>query len=181
MVSFPSYPAPMPDEWIRQLGDPVLRTPVRRATRHDGVLRGQVERMAATLDDAEGAGLAATQVGILQRAFVYRLTPAHPVRALIEPRIEARSCEQAEFVEGCLSFQSIVVRVIRPAAVRVSGYDLDGRACTIYAEGIEASLMQHEIDHLDGILTLDRAVPEERRRALGALAETDRALVGSAP
>jgi peptide deformylase len=165
----------MPDDWIRQLGDPVLRLPARSVTHLDEVLAAQLRRMARTLEEADGAGLAATQVGILRRAFVYRLTPAHPVQALIEPRVLAASQEQVEFLEGCLSYNAVTVRVPRPLAVRVAARDLDGRELTIDAEGIEASLLQHEIDHLDGILTLDRAEPAERRRALAALLAAERA------
>ena len=82
-----AYPQPMPDDWIRQLGDPVLRLSAKPVRKLDEVLAAQLRRMARTLEEADGAGLAATQVGILRRAFVYRLTPAHPVQALIEPRI----------------------------------------------------------------------------------------------
>ncbi|HEX4436619.1 MAG TPA: peptide deformylase [Solirubrobacteraceae bacterium] len=165
----------MPDDWIRQLGDPVLRLAARPVSQIDEVLGAQLRRMARTLEEADGAGLAATQVGILRRAFVYRLTPAHPVLALIEPTILASSNERVEFLEGCLSYNAVAVRVRRPLAVRVGARDLDGRELTIEAEGIEASLLQHEIDHLDGILTLDRAEPAERRRALAALLEAERA------
>jgi peptide deformylase len=165
----------MPDDWIRQLGDPVLRLPARRVQRIDEVLAAQLRRMARTLEEADGAGLAATQVGVLRRAFVYRLTPVHAVRALIEPHVLAASEEQAEFMEGCLSFNAVAVRVRRPMAVRVGARDLDGTELTVEAEGIEASLLQHEIDHLDGILTLDRAEPAERRRALTALLAAERA------
>ena len=170
-----AYPQPMPDDWIRQLGDPVLRLSAKPVRKLDEVLAAQLRRMARTLEEADGAGLAATQVGILRRAFVYRLTPAHPVQALIEPRILAASAERAEFLEGCLSFNAVALRVRRPLAVRVGARDLDGREVRIEAEGIEASLLQHEIDHLEGILTLDRAEPAERRRALAALADAERA------
>jgi peptide deformylase len=170
----------MPDDWIRQLGDPVLRLPARAVTHLDEVLAAQLRRMARTLEEADGAGLAATQVGILRRAFVYRLTPAHQVQALVEPRVLAASQEQVEFLEGCLSYNAVAVRVPRPLAVRVAARDLDGRELMIDAEGIEASLLQHEIDHLDGILTLDRAEPAERRRALAALLAAERAPVLSA-
>jgi peptide deformylase len=164
----------VPDEWIRQLGDPALRQPVAGAARCDGVLRAQLERMAAILQAAGGAGLAAPQVGILQRAFVFRLAVEESVRAIVNPRIVSVSDEQAEFLEGCLSFQAVLVRVARPAAVTVIGSDPDGHELRFDAEGIEASLMQHEIDHLDGVLTLDRAEPVERRRALSALAAAER-------
>jgi peptide deformylase len=160
----------MPDEWIRELGDPTLRTVAAAVSGSDGVVRTQLTRMARTLERAEGIGLAATQVGILRRAFVFRFSPEAPVQALVNPEIEAASEEMAEFVEGCLSFNSVVVAVSRPAAVRVRAQDAEGHIRTIEAEGIGASLLQHEIDHLDGILTLDRAAVGERQRALAALA-----------
>jgi peptide deformylase len=88
----------MPDEWIRQLGDPSLRTPALEVSGSDGVVRAQLARMGDTLGRAEGIGLAATQVGILRRAFVFRYSPEHPVRALVNPEVQARSGEIAEFI-----------------------------------------------------------------------------------
>ena len=159
----------MPDEWIRQWGDPTLHQLARPVTRIDAVLRRQVARMRERLHAAEGAGLAATQVGLLRRVFVFRLAPEREIEVLVNPRIVARSAERATFHEGCLSFNSITVAVGRPAAGRVTGADLDGRDVVLEADDFGASLLQHEIDHLDGILTLDRAQPEERRRAISAL------------
>ena len=159
----------MPDEWIRQWGDPTLREIAAPVARVDDLLRRQVERMRRALVAADGAGLAATQVGLLRRVFVYRVERDGPVEVLVNPRVVARSDETGLFAEGCLSFLAVTVAVERPSAVRVTGEDLDGRAVTIEAEGFEASLLQHEIDHLDGILTLDRAEPHERRRAIAAL------------
>ncbi|HEX5620536.1 MAG TPA: peptide deformylase [Solirubrobacteraceae bacterium] len=159
----------MPDDWIRQWGDPTLRLVAREVERVDDILRRQVLRMQRRLAAAEGAGLAATQVGLLRRAFVFRLGPEHAIEALLNPRVVARSDERETFHEGCLSFNTITVAVERPRAVVVEGYDLDGNARTHEVEGFGASLLQHEIDHLDGILTLDRATPAERRRAIRAL------------
>ena len=159
----------MPDEWIRQWGDPTLHEIAAPVARVDALLRRQVERMQRRLAAAQGAGLAATQVGLLRRVFVYRVDPDGPVETLVNPRITARSQETELFAEGCLSFLAVTVAVRRPAAVRVAGSDIDGRERTIEAEGFEASLLQHELDHLDGILTLDRAEPHERRRAIAAL------------
>ena len=159
----------MPDDWIRQWGDPTLRLVAREVDRIDDILRRQVLRMQRRLAVAEGAGLAATQVGLLRRVFVFRLAPEREIEALCNPRIVARADERETFHEGCLSFNTITVAVERPRAVRVEGYDLDGCARTLEVEGFDASLMQHEIDHLDGILTLDRATRAERRRAIRAL------------
>jgi peptide deformylase len=159
----------VPDEWIRQWGDPTLRLSAAPVARVDELLRRQVARMAHRLVEADGAGLAATQVGLLRRVFVFRPVREDPVDALVNPRVIARSSETCVFPEGCLSFNAVTVEVERSAAVVVAGQDLDGRERTIEAEGFEASLLQHEIDHLDGILTLDRATPRERRRALSEL------------
>jgi peptide deformylase len=161
----------MPDAWIRQLGDPVLRLAARPVSGRDATLRAQLQRMAAVLDEAAGAGLAAPQVGILRRAFVFRVAPEGPVGTLVNPVVVAASAERAWFTEGCLSFNDIAVTVGRPAGVRVEGRDLDGHELVLEAEGFAASLLQHEIDHLDGVLTLDRAEPLERRRAFAALAD----------
>jgi peptide deformylase len=159
----------MPDDWIRQWGDPTLRLVAREVKHVDDILRRQVLRMQRRLADAEGAGLAATQVGLLRRVFVFRLAPELEIDAIVNPRVTARSLERELFHEGCLSFNTIAVAVERSSAVRVEGHDLDGRRKVLEVDGFGASLLQHEVDHLDGILTLDRATPEERRRAISAL------------
>jgi peptide deformylase len=159
----------MPDAWIRQWGDPTLRLVAHEVAQIDDILRQQVRRMQRLLAAAEGAGLAGTQVGVLRRVFVFRLGPEQPIDALVNPRVTARAGERELFHEGCLSFNAITVAVERPRAVRVEGYDLDGDARVLEVEGFGASLLQHEIDHLDGVLTLDRATPAERRRAIRAL------------
>jgi peptide deformylase len=159
----------MPDAWIRQWGDAALREVAAPVADIDDLLRRRVRRMADRLLEADGAGLAATQVGFLRRLFVYRESRESPVDVLINPRVVASASEDAVFEEGCLSFMAVTVAVRRPVAVRVEAVDLEGRPVTIDGEGPLASLMQHEIDHLDGILTLDRAEPAERRRALAIL------------
>jgi peptide deformylase len=159
----------VPDDWIRQWGDPTLHQVASPVLRADDILRRQVARMRERLDAAEGAGLAATQVGLLRRLFVFRLEPESEIDVLVNPRVVAESRERAVFHEGCLSFNAIAVAVERPAAVRVVGAGLDGRERVLEGEGFGASLLQHEIDHLDGILTLDRAEPAERRRAISVL------------
>lgn len=164
----------MPDDWIRQWGDPTLRAVAASVAVIDDLLATQVRRMQATLLAADGAGLAATQVGYLRRVFVFRFTPDDPVDAIVNPRIVAAADARATFVEGCLSFMAVSVAVSRPEAVRVRGFGLDGRERVIEAAGPDASLLQHEIDHLDGVLTLDRATPQERRRAIAVLLEGER-------
>jgi peptide deformylase len=164
----------VPDDWIRQWGDPALREIAAPVAAADDLLRRRVQRMADRLLEADGAGLAATQVGFLRRLFVFRETREAPVSVLVNPRVTAASSDDAVFEEGCLSFMAVTVAVRRPVAVRVEASDLDGRELTIDAEGGLASLMQHEIDHLDGVLTLDRAEPDERLRAIAVLSEGDR-------
>ena len=159
----------MPDDWIRQWGDATLRLVAREVEQIDDILRRQVLRMQRRLAAAGGAGLAATQVGLVRRVFVYRLSLEHEIEALLNPRVTAHADERETFHEGCLSFNTIAVAVERPRAVEVEGYDLDGNARALQLDGFGASLLQHEIDHLDGILTLDRATPAERRRAIRAL------------
>jgi peptide deformylase len=159
----------MPDAWIRQWGDPTLRVAAPEVKTVDDILRAQLARMQQLLVRAGGAGLAATKVGVLRRVFVYRLDPDKAPDALINPRIVSASPDRATFHEGCLSFNAVTVAVERAAAVRVEALDPQGRARVLELEGFGASLMQHEIDHLDGILTLDRAAPGERRRAIRAL------------
>ena len=159
----------MPDDYILQWGSPALYEKARAIEVFDDLLRAQARRLSRKLRDADGAGLAATQLGSLRRMFAFRVRPEDPIDVLVNPRIVWRSREEELFQEGCLSFLAIVVAVRRPAAVRVVGHDPGGDRRELECEGFEASLMQHEIDHLDGILTLHRAEPRERRRAIAAL------------
>lgn len=158
---------------IRQYGDPVLRTPTLEITRFDRDLRDEVERMAAIMDAAGGVGLAAPQLGLLSRVAVMRIDGDDEgrVSALCNPRIVWRSDEEEDGVEGCLSIgeASIAVNVMRALAVRVEAQDVTGKPVTVEREGYAARVMQHEIDHLDGILMLDRTTPGDRRDALRAL------------
>jgi peptide deformylase len=135
----------------------------------DDLLRAQAARLSRRLEAVDGAGLAATQVGSLRRIFAFRLSSEHDTDVLVNPRIVWRSPEHELFVEGCLSFNSVLVAVRRPFAVRVIGRDLGGEKRELECENFASSLIQHEIDHLDGILTLHRAAPAERRRAITEL------------
>ena len=159
----------VPDDQILQWGSPVLYERARAVEVFDDLLRAQATRLMRTLQAAGGAGLAATQVGSLRRMFAFRLSPEQPIDVIVNPRIRRRSDELSTFIEGCLSFNSVAVAVQRPHAVQVSGFDLDGNARELACEGFAASLVQHEIDHLDGILTLQRAEPAERYRAVTEL------------
>jgi peptide deformylase len=156
---------------VRMWGDPVLRTAARPVERFDAGLRAQAARMARLMDDALGAGLAANQVGVLSRLLVYRVAPEAPLRVLVNPEIEWTAGDEELFAEGCLSLPGVWIEVLRPARVRVRACDEHGRPLTVEAEGREASVVQHEIDHLDGVLVLDRLAPEERRQAVRRLRE----------
>jgi peptide deformylase len=154
---------------IRQFGDPALRTPALAVTEFDQALRDDVERMAAIMYDARGVGLAAPQIGSLRRLVVIRGGEDEPVMALCNPRIAWRSEEEESDFEGCLSIGEVSVEVARAVAVRVEAQDVEGRAVELEHDGYAARVIQHEIDHLDGILMLDRAAPEQRREALREL------------
>ena len=160
---------------IRKFGDPVLRTRARPVERFDDELATEVERMGLLMSDALGVGLAATQVGILHRLLVYRVGPDGPVAALANPEIEWRGKETEALEEGCLSLPGVHLDVERPIHVRVRGRDQTGEPVLVEASGLEARVIQHEIDHLDGVLILDRASREARKEAMRALREATEA------
>ncbi len=116
-----------------------------------------------------GIGLAATQLGAMRRMLVFQAGPDSEPRALVNPEVEWVSDDLVTAEEGCLSLSGIVVDVERPLFARVSARDLSGAPLLIEAAGLEARVLQHEIDHLDGVLILDRTVREQRRAALRAL------------
>lgn len=156
---------------VRQLGDPVLRASAVEIDRFDGALGREIERMGELMVDALGIGLAATQLGVLNRALVYRVGAEDPIIAMVNPVIEWRSEETEAAAEGCLSIPGVHVEVERPARIRARAQDPSGRAFTVEAEGLEARVIQHEVDHLDGILILDRISREARLEAMRALRE----------
>lgn len=160
--------------FIRQFGDPVLKSRAIEVDRFDEGLRRQVSRMAGLMDDALGVGLAAPQLGISQRLLVYRVGPGAPLVALVNPEIEWSSDEQEEGEEGCLSIVGVNVDVDRPVHVRVRGYDELGEPRIVEASGLEARVIQHEIDHLDGVLILERTSRDQRRRAMRELRDRER-------
>jgi len=161
--------------FIRQFGDPVLKSRATEVDRFDDSLRGQVVRMAGLMDDAIGVGLAAPQLGISQRLLVYRIGPDAPVIALVNPELEWTSKEEEPGEEGCLSIPGINVDVDRHVHVRVRALDEEGEPRVVEASGLEARVIQHEMDHLDGVLILDRASRGQRRDAMRALRERERA------
>ena len=157
---------------IRQWGDPVLRSVASEVTVFGPSLKAEAERMALLMEDAIGAGLAAPQVGELKRMFVYRVDREGPVTTVVNPNIVWRSSDEEVDFEGCLSLSEVLVEVSRPTAVKVEAFDLDGNPITIDAEGFEARVIQHEFDHLEGVMIIDRADPDQRRDALKRLRET---------
>jgi peptide deformylase len=163
----------MPDDLILQWGSPALYERATVVESFDDLVRAQANRLRRRLVEAAGAGLAATQVGSLRRMFAFRFSEEEEADVLVNPRVVWHSREQDLFHEGCLSFNSVLVEVRRPVAVRVVGVDVAGHERELECEGFGASLMQHEIDHLDGILTLHRAEPAERYRAMAALLAHD--------
>ncbi len=142
--------------FIRRLGDPVLKSRATEVDRFDDLLKTQVERMATLMHDALGVGLAAPQLGISQRLLVYRIGPEAPLVALVNPEVEWASREEEAMEEGCLSLPGVAVDVDRPVHVRVRARDEQGAERHVEASGLEARVIQHEIDHLDGVLILDR-------------------------
>jgi peptide deformylase len=154
---------------VRKFGDPVLRTRARPVEHFDDALRAEVERMGELMNDAIGVGLAATQLGVLHRVLVYRVHPQAPVAALVNPELEWAGREEETLEEGCLSLPGVHVQVERPVYVRVRARDEHGEPVVVEASGLEARVIQHEMDHLDGVLVLDRISRSERKEAMKAL------------
>ena len=159
---------------VRRYGDPILRTKARPVEQFDDRLRAEIERMGQLMHDSIGIGLAATQVGVAHRLFVYRVEPDSPVQAVINPDIEWSSRDKEFMEEGCLSLPGVHVDVERPLHVRVTAQDAYGEPVVIEASGLEARVIQHETDHLDGILILDRTSRDQRKEAMRILREAER-------
>jgi peptide deformylase len=153
---------------IRQYPDAALKMQARPVEHFDDELRSLVERMKLLMVDAHGIGLAATQVGVLRRVFVFQLAE-DDVRALVNPEIVERGEVTEVADEGCLSIQGVTVPVERSLHVVVEGKDENGEGVRYELDDYEARCVQHETDHLDGVLMLDRTTPEARREALGVL------------
>jgi peptide deformylase len=160
--------------YVRKLGDPVLRASALPIDRFDDALRAEIERMGELMGDALGIGLAATQIGVLHRVLVYRADPEDPVTVLVNPVLEWSSEETETASEGCLSIPFVHVEVERPAEVRVRARDAHGEELEVRGSGLTARVIQHEIDHLDGILMIDRISREERKEAMRAMREAQR-------
>jgi peptide deformylase len=156
---------------VRKFGDPVLRSKARPIAVFDDALRDEISRMAALMHDSMGIGLAATQIGTLHRVLVYRVEHDSPINALINPELEWSGKEKETMEEGCLSLPGVHVDVERPVDVRVRAQDPQGEPIVIEASGLEARVIQHEMDHLDGVLILDRTPRDQRKEAMRALRE----------
>jgi peptide deformylase len=153
---------------IRQYGDPAIRLKANEVEEFDDDLRRLVERMIALMHDAQGVGLAATQVGVLRRLFVYEPDEEGP-RALVNPVVVERGDESASDEEGCLSLQGVRVPVDRSTRIVVEGKDEHGADVHVELDEYAARVVQHELDHLDGVLIIDRTDDEHRKGALATL------------
>jgi peptide deformylase len=156
---------------VRTFGDPVLKARALTVERFDDELRAEAAQMAAIMADALGVGLAATQLGVMHRLLVYRVGADAPLAVLANPQVQWRSDEVESMEEGCLSLPGVHVDVERPVHVRVRAQDERGDELTVEASGLEARAIQHEIDHLDGVLILDRTTREQRKAAMRELRE----------
>jgi len=156
---------------VRQYPDPVLRMKASEVGDFDESVTALVERMTLLMDEARGVGLAAPQLGVLRRILVYRKADEEPVVALVNPQVVSTGEEVEAADEGCLSLgaATVVVEVERPTALKIEASSSEGEPISIEAEGLEARVIQHELDHLDGVLIIDRTTPEQRRAALAQL------------
>ena len=153
---------------IRVFGDPVLKQRAAEITEVDGRLAKLVEDMIDTMYDAPGVGLAAPQVGVQKRLFVYDLHDDQGPKVVINPEIVETSGEW-EYEEGCLSVPGLFFPIVRPKEVHLKGYDLDGNEIDIQADEFEARVFQHELDHLDGRLLLELLDADQRKEAMKVL------------
>jgi peptide deformylase len=156
---------------VVKFGDPVLKSKASPVSNFGPELRSEAERMIEIMRDGLGVGLAATQLGVLRRLLVFQAGPESEPTALVNPEVEWLSSEIAVAEEGCLSLPRVSMDVERPLYARFSGRDVAGERIVIEAAGLEARVLQHEVDHLDGVLILDRTVREQRKAALRALRE----------
>jgi peptide deformylase len=164
---------------VRKHGDPALRSRALKVDSFDAGLREQVRRMGELMQEALGIGLAATQVGLMNRVLVYRVDADGAIAALVNPVLEWTSDEREALEEGCLSLPGVLVEVERPVHARIRAQDERGEDILIEASGLEARVIQHEMDHLDGVLILDRTSREQRKDAMRTLRENAEAPLGA--
>jgi peptide deformylase len=153
---------------IRQYGDPALRLKADEVEDFDDDLRRLVDRMIHLMHDAQGVGLAATQVGVLRRLFVFAPDEEGP-RAIVNPVVAERGDETATEDEGCLSLQGVRVPVERATRLVLEGKDPNGEDLRLELDEYASRVVQHELDHLDGVLIIDRTDDEHRKEALATL------------
>ena len=156
---------------IRVIGDPVLREHAQEVTTFDRSLRKVAKRMIRIMHDAPGVGLAAPQIGVLQRLIVYDVDD--DAQALVNPVLDQFSDEIEEADEGCLSVPGVTMPVERPLSLRVRGFDASGEPVEYRAEGLQARVVQHEYDHLEGVLIVDRTTRSARAAALRELRDRE--------
>jgi peptide deformylase len=154
---------------VRQYPDPVLRMRAREVEDDDADVGKLAERLTHLLKDANGLGLAATQIGVLRRVFAFLPDSEQEPVIVVNPSFTAASEERESDTEGCLSLQGVVIPVERHVSLTLEGKDVEGNDLRLELEGLPARIAQHELDHLDGVLILDRTTPEGRREALGLL------------
>ncbi|HEX4731090.1 MAG TPA: peptide deformylase [Solirubrobacterales bacterium] len=157
--------------YVVKFGDPVLKSRASPVHEFGPELHAEIERMIHIMQDGMGVGLAATQLGVLRRMLVFQAGSDNEPTALINPKIEWMSDDLAIAEEGCLSLPKVTMDVERPLHARFTGRDVEGEPVVIEASGLEARVLQHEIDHLDGVLILDRTTRQQRKAALRALRE----------
>jgi peptide deformylase len=161
---------PMATHAIRLIGDPVLKQRASEVTDIDGSLVRLVEDMVTTMYEAPGIGLAAPQVGVQKRLFVYDLHDGEGPRAMVNPEIHETRGEWT-YEEGCLSVPGLSWEIIRPNEVHIVGRDLDGNEVDLEVDELAGRLFQHELDHLDGVLLIERLDPDQRKLAKRAIRE----------
>ncbi len=154
---------------IRQWPDPVLKMRAGEVEVFDDDLRRLTERMASLMEDANGVGLAATQAGVVRRVFVFRREEQEDVVAAVNPCIVDPSEERETDDEGCLSLQRVLVPVERHVSLTLEAQDVTGAPLRLQLTGLDSRVVQHEVDHLDGVLILERTTPEARREAMATL------------
>src|SRR3954462_15634854 len=155
----------MPPYAIRLFGDPVLKQAATEVSDIDGSLARLADDMIVTMHAAPGIGLAAPQVGVQKRFFVYDLQDGTGPKTIVNPVIQESRGEWV-YDEGCLSIPKLYVEILRPKELLVSGFDLDGNELQIEADEILGRLIQHELDHLEGVLMFERMTPDQRKQAM---------------
>jgi peptide deformylase len=168
----------MPRYTIRLFGDPVLRQRAPDVADVDGALVELSANMIETMRAAPGLGLAAPQVGVQKRLFVYQLNEEEGPKVVVNPKI-SESRDEWEYEEGCLSIPGLYFPIVRPKEVHLTGFDLDGKEISLEADELAARLFQHELDHLDGTLLLEHLDKDQRKAALRELRR--RTMDGGAP